>query len=36
MEEILLGSQGTVHQTTSCQRKLSKKLVQHIGEVRSC
>jgi len=34
--EILLGSQGTVNQTTSCQHTLSKKLVQHIGEVRSC
>ena len=33
--EILLGSQGTVNQTTSCQHTRSKKLVQHIGEVRS-
>jgi len=29
-----LGSQETVNQTTSCQHKLSKQLVQHIGEVR--
>jgi len=36
MEEILLGSQETVNQTTSCQHKLSKQLVQHIGEIRSC
>jgi len=31
-----VGSQGTVNQITSCQHKLSKQLVQHIGEVRSC
>ena len=32
--EILLGSQWTVNQTTSCQHRLSqKKLVNHIGEV---
>ena len=36
LEEILLGSQETVNQTTSCQHKLSKQLAQHIGEVRSC
>jgi len=33
---ILLESIGTVNQTTSCQHTLSKKLVQHIGEVQSC
>jgi len=32
---MLVGSQGTVKQTTSCQHTLAKKLVQHIGEVRS-
>jgi len=34
--KFLLGSQGTVNQTTTCQHTLSKKLVQRIGEVRSC
>ena len=34
--EILLESQETDHQTASCQHTLTKKLVQHIGEVRSC
>jgi len=34
--EILLGSQGTVNQTTSRQHTLFKKLVQHTGEERSC
>ena len=34
--EILLGSQGTVNQTTPGQHKLSQKNMQHIGEVRSC
>ena len=33
---FVLGFQGTVNQTTSCQHKLSKKVVQHIGEVLSC
>jgi len=33
LEEIVLGSQGKVNQTTSCQHQLSKILVQHIGEV---
>ena len=33
---IELGSQETVNQTTSCQYKLFKQQVQHIGEVRSC
>jgi len=28
--EIVLGSQETVNQTTSCQDKLFKKLAQHI------
>jgi len=28
--EIVLGSQKTVNQTTSCQDKLFKKLIQHI------
>jgi len=36
MDEMLLGSQETVNQTTSCQHKLSKQLVHHIGEERSC
>jgi len=36
LEEILLGSQETVNQTTTCQHKLFKQLVQHIGEVWSC
>jgi len=31
-----LGSQETVNQPTSCQHKLSKQIVQHIGKVRSC
>ena len=36
--EIVLVSQGTVNQTTSCQHTPSKKhtLVQHIGAVQSC
>jgi len=35
--EIVLGSQGTVNQTTSCQHTLPpKQIVQHIWEVRSC
>jgi len=33
---IILGSQETVNQTTFCQHELSKQLVQHIGDVRSC
>ena len=31
-----MGSQGTVNQTTSCQHKLSKQLVQVIGDVQLC
>ena len=35
-DEILLGSQGTNSQPDNILFKLSKKLVQHIGEVLSC
>jgi len=36
LNENTVRTQGIVNQMTSCQHKLSQKLVQHIGEVRSC